>query len=287
MTFNINQYQTYTFVYTDLTPGLYINNPIDNIGFYFNGTDYNFEVDNISTVGSIVFDVYDSFGNPYDTITLNILGVIPSITINACLSDRVPFQSFPPAPFSNWEISGNYYPEWLTPYLSGFAVENVSTVGTFNILFQDSADPLNAVLLVRFVFDSCLTEYNFCSPYQINIVWLNRAGGWSSYCFKGKKTYDVKIAEKRIYKNSDNVQKYYNISGVFDAIQVLSGELPVSHVDFIKGLKYSIQAYIRNSGGFVPILIEDKDFTLRTDGDGLFYYDISVKYSSEIMIQTQ
>lgn len=287
MVFNVNQYQTFTFIYPDPTAGLYINNPVDNIGFYFNGTDYNFEVDNFTTVSSNVFDVYDSLGNPYDTITLNVLGVVPSFSIVACLSDSIPFQILPPPPVGTWEISGNYYPEWLNVYIAGFEVQTVPTVGVFNVLFQDSGDPLNSVLLIRFTFTSCLTEYNFCSPQSFNVVWFNRAGGWSSYCFKGKKTYEVKIADKRIYKNSSGEQKYYNIDGVFDSIQVLSGELPISHADFVKSLKYSIQAYIKNSGGFVPILIEDKDFTLRTDGDGLFYYDISVKYSNEIMIQTQ
>lgn len=284
--YTINQYQARNYNYPDVTLGLYITPFQDNVNLIYNGVDYTFEVDVIVTAGVYNFDVYDSLNVLIDTIVLTVTAVIPSITYNKCLAESIPPTALPPAPVGVWELSGNYYPEWLFLAFSGYAVATVPVVGTFYVLFQDNIDPTQ-VYLIQFIFDSCLDEYDFCTPQDINIVWLNRAGGWSSYCFKGKKTYQVQIGNKSTFKDANGLLKYYKVEDVFDAIAVLSGEIPVSHSPFIKGLKYSIQAFIKWTGGFIPILIEDKDFDLYTDGDGLMRYNIQVKYSSEKLIQTQ
>jgi hypothetical protein len=284
--YSINQYQYYQYNYPDPTVGLYLVGP-DNVSLWFNGVDYTFEVDRPETAGVFVYDVYNSLDVLIDTIQLTVAVVNPSIIHTLCLSDGLAPQSLPPPPIGSWVLSGNYYPDWLFLAFSGYAVATVPVVGEFYVLFETTINPLSNVYLVKFVFNSCLDEYDFCTPQDINIVWLNRAGGWSSYCFKGRKTYGVKIADKRTYKTADNLVNYFKIDGVFDSIQVLSGEIPVSHINFVKGLKYSIQAFIKWTGGFIPILIEDKDFDLYTDGDGLTTYDIKVQYSAEKLIQTQ
>ena len=285
MLVTINQYQARNYNYPNVTLGLSIVPFQDNVNLIYNGVDYTFEVDVITTVGVYVFTVLDALLVPIDTITVTVVAVAPSITYNKCIADSIPLTALPPAPVGVWQLSGNYYPEWLI-LAFGYAVPVVPVVGTFYVLFQDSIDPTQ-VYLIEFIFDSCLEEYDFCTPYDINIVWLNRAGGWSSYCFKGKKTYQVQIGNKSTFKDANGLLKYYKVEDVFDAIAVLSGEIPVSHSPFIKGLKYSIQAFIKWTGGFIPILIEDKDFDLYTDGDGLMRYDIQVKYSSEKLIQSQ
>lgn len=283
--FTINQYQARTYIYPNVTLGLTITPFQDNVNLLYNGVDYDFEVDVITTAGVYVFTVLDSLLVPIDTITLTVDPVAPSIVYNKCISESIPFTALPPAPVGVWQLSGNYYPEWLI-LAFGYAVITVPVVGTFYVLFQDSIDPTQ-VYLIKFVFDSCLEEYDFCTPNDITIVWLNRAGGWSSYCFKGRKTYQVQIGNKSTFKDANGLLKYYKVEDVFDAIAVLSGEIPISHSPFIKGLKYSIQAFIKWTGGFIPILIEDQSFDLYTDGDGVMRYDIQVKYSSEKLIQTQ
>lgn len=285
MLVTINQYQARTYNYPNVTLGLTITPFQDNVNLIYNGVDYDFEVDVITTAGVYVFTVLDALLVPVDTITLTVTAVAPSITYNKCISESIPLTALPPAPVGVWQLSGNYYPEWLI-LAFGYAVPTVPVIGTFYVLFQDSIDPTQ-VYLIEFIFDSCLEEYDFCTPYDINIVWLNRAGGWSSYCFKGKKTYQVQIGNKATFKDANGLLKYYKVEDVFDAIAVLSGEIPVSHSPFIKGLKYSIQAFIKWTSGFIPILIEDKDFDWYADGDGLMIYNIQVKYSSEKLIQTQ
>lgn len=287
-TYNINQYQYHQFSYADTTAGLYINNQPANIGFTFNiGVDYTFEVDVFTNAGSYVFDVYDSLGNPYDTITLNVGGVLPNITHTLCLSDELGRQFLPSAPVGSWQLSGNYFPSWLNLGLGQYSITNVTNVGEFFVLFEDDTDPLNNVYLVKFVFDSCLTEYSFCSKWNANLVWLNLAGGWSSYCFKGRKTYGVEVGDKRMYKTSNRTRKYYNILDVYDTIEILSGEIPVSHAEFIKSLKYSVQVYLFRNGTFTPVIVTDASFTLYTDGDGLMKYDVAIQYAQETKIQTQ
>lgn len=283
--YTINQYQYYQFNYPDPTLGLYLVGP-DNVSLWFNGVDYTFEVDRMQTSGVFNYDVYDSANNLIDMIELTVDSVAPSITHSLCLTEGLPLQFLPTPPIGSWVLSGNYYPDWLL-LAFGYAIPTVPTVGEFYVLFETTINPLSNVYLVKFEFYSCLNEYDFCTPQDINIVWLNRAGGWSSYCFKGKKTYGVKIADKRTYQTTDGLTNYFKIDGVFDSIQVLSGEIPVSHINFVKGLKYSIQAFIKWSGGYIPILVEDKDFDLFTDGDGLTTYDFKVQYSAEKLIQTQ
>ena len=287
-TYNINQFQYHEFSYADTTAGLYINNQPDNIGFNFNvGVDYTFEVDVFDTAGTYVFDVYDSLGNPYDTITLNVGGVLPNITHTLCLSDSLDMQTLPPAPVGTWQISGSYTPSWLNVGLAQYFITNVTNVGEYYVLFEDDTDPLNNVYLVKFVFNSCLQEYSFCSRWNANLVWLNLAGGWSSYCFKGRKTYQVEVGDKRTFKTSSSIKKYYNILDVYEQVDILSGEIPISHADFIKSLKYAIQVYLFKNGTFIPVIVNDASFTLYTDGDGLMSYDVSIQYAQEIKIQTQ
>lgn len=288
-TFTINQYQYYSsFNYSDGTPGLYINNQPDNIGFNFNGATYDVQVDRYTIAGTYTLDVYDSSDTLYDTIDIVVAPVSPDITHTGCLAETNVFGStLPPAPVGAWQVSGNYTPEFLFVAFSGYIVPVIDRVGDYYVLFEDDIDPLNNVYLVKFEFESCLDEYSFCSKYDINLVWQNPAGGWSSYCFKGKKTYGVKMQDKKIYKDGNNIQRYYKIESPYDTIDVLSGELPMSHVDFVKSLKYSVQAYIFRNSQFIPVLIEDKEFTLFQDGDGYFFYNFTIKYSEEINIQTQ
>lgn len=287
--YTINQYQYFEFNYADLTAGLYINNQPDNIGFYQLGLSYVFEVDVMTEAGVYVYDIYDSLNMPYDTITLTVNAVTPSIVHTGCIGDINQFTSvLPPAPIGNWILSGNYYPEFL--FLvppSGYLVPIIDRIGNYYVLFEDDADPLNNVYLVKFELQSCFEEYDLCTPYKINVVWLNPSGGWSSYCFRGRKTYGVNIDEKLTFKDSNKIRKYYNNRNVYNTIEVLSGEVPLTHITYLKSLKYSIQAYIKIASQFIPILIDDKTFTLYQDGESLLNYNIVISYATEIDIQTQ
>jgi hypothetical protein len=278
--FTINQYQYRNFTYLDSTLGLYMVNEPDNIGFTYNGVDYTLEVDVVPVAGVYVFTINNSLNVFHDTITLTVTAVAPSVTHTLCLTDTLPLQAVP----VGYVLSGNYYPEWLT-LAFGYFIFSVNQVGTFYVLFEDSGNP-NNVYLVEFVFDTCLDTYDFCTPWDINVTWLNPMGGWSSYCFQGKKTYQVGIENKQIYKNTNNIQRYSSVTGVYDKVLVLSGEIPISHLNFIKSLKFSIQAFVLGNT-FLPILIEENDFNLYEDGDGVARYNIQVKYSTELLVQTQ
>lgn len=287
--YTINQYQVFTFNYADPTVGLYMSPINDYVGFNWNGTDYSFNVDAITTAGVFTFDIYDNTNTLYDTIQLTVTSVSPALQLTGCLSDNIGFTTFPLiAPSGDWVLTGNYQPDWLLYNPSfGFTVPIIPKVGTFYLLFEDSLNPLTNVMLIEFTFNSCLTEYDFCSKWKANLVWLNPAGGWSSYCFKGKKTYSVNIGERKSFKTSANIKKYYKIEDAYDTIEVLSGEIPISHLSFVKSLKYAIQVYLLRENGFIPVLVTDNEFDVYTDGDGLGFYNINIQYAEPINIQTQ
>lgn len=289
--YTINQYQAYTFSYVSATPGLHIQNVPDNIGFTnnFDGT-YDFEVDVAGSPGVTIYNVLDALDVLVDTITLTINAVVPNETHNLCLSDINNIYPLPAPPSGSWVYTDDYYPSFIILLPFGFgalAVSIAGKVGEFNFLFQTTTDPLNEVYLIRIVIASCLPEYNFCSPYRVPILWLNPAGGWSTYCFKGKKTYGVTIGQSRQFKTPQKVIKHYSRTDIYDTIGVLSGEIPVSHAGFLKSLKYAIQAYIISNMGYIPILIEEKDFVLYEEGNGLMIYNLDLKVATEINVQTQ
>jgi hypothetical protein len=289
--FTINQFQSFTFSYVNATAGLYILNVPDNIGLtnLFNGT-YAFQVDVAGAAGITNFAVMNSLNVQVDTITLTVIAKVPDEIHNLCLAEINNLFPLPAPPSGAWVFSGSYYPDYIQLIPFGFGIVAVSIAGqvtTLNLMFQTTTNPLSETYLIQIVIASCLPEYNFCSPYRIPVVWLNPAGGWSTYCFKGKKTFGVTIGDSRQFKTTQKIEKHYSRSEIYDIIGVLSGEIPVSHAGFLKSLKYSIQAYVISTVGYLPMLLDEKDFVLYEEGNGLMTYNLNLKLATEINIQTQ
>lgn len=288
--YTINQYQTFDFSYVSGTAGLHIDTLPDNIGFYnnFDGT-YTFGVDVAGAPSVIVYDVLNALDVVVDQIQLTIAAKAVDETHALCLSQINQLFPLPAPPSGSWVISNTYYPDFiiLLPFGNGIvAVSIAGKTGDIYLMFQTTTNPLTETYLMKIEIQPCLPSYNFCTPYRVPIIWKNPAGGWSSYCFKGKKTFGVSIGNSKQYKNSNRVQRHYSRSDIYDTWSVLSGELPVGHAAFLKSLKYSIQAYILTTIGYLPILIDEKEFILYEEGNGLMTYDVPLKLSTEIPIQT-
>jgi hypothetical protein len=286
----INQYQAFEFLYPSAAVGLYIANLPAGIGFYnnFDGT-YTFEVDPQTVVGVTNYTVLDALNAPIDTITLTVVIKLPDETHTLCLSDINNLYPLPVPPSGIWNYTDDYINEMfqLLPFGNGvLAVLIAGRTGTFNMLFQTTTNPLAETYLIEINIESCLEEYLFCSPYKLPVLWLNRAGGYSSYCFKGKKTFGYDIGKRLQYKTTERVKKNYYIGDVYQTVFALSGEIPKSHIEFIKGLKYSIQAWIFTPQGYLPITFDENNFTYYTEGDGFAKYNIEVSISTEVIIQT-
>jgi hypothetical protein len=289
--FTINESQSFTFSYVNATAGLYIQNVPDNIGLTnnFDGT-YSFQVDVAVEIGITNFAVMNALNVQVDTITLTVIKKVPDEVHELCLAEINQLFPLPAPPSGTWVFSGSFYPDYISllPFGNGIiAVSIAGQVTTLNLMFQTTTNPLSETYLVQIVISSCLTEYNFCSPYRIPVLWLNPAGGWSSYCFKGRKTFGVTIGDSRQFKTTNRIEKHYSRSRIYDTIGVLSGEIPVSHAAFLKSLKYSIQAYVISTVGYLPMLLDEKDFVLYEEGNGLMTYNLNLKLATEINIQTQ
>lgn len=287
----INEWQTFNFSYPSAALNLTILNSPPSIGFYnnFDGT-YTFQVDVAGAAGITNFTVLDNTLTPIDTITLTIIAKEPDKIVNLCLADLNSFTALPAPPSGIWNLSNIYYPSFVQflPFGNGIVAISIAGItGEFNFLFQTTTNPLTETYLIRVIIEPCFPSYEFCSPNRVPIIWLNRTGGWSSYCFKGKKTYGVTIGNSRQFVNTQRTIQHYSRTQVYDTLGVLSGEIPVSHSNYVKSLKYAVQAYIISTIGYIPILIEEKDFTLYTDGDGLMTYNVILKYATEIKIQSQ
>lgn len=287
--YTVNKYQSFVFNYPYTGVLLHINGLPPNVSFYLLGGSYKFEVDVITTVGVFNYNVLNSANVVVDTIQLTVNNVNPSQSFNLCLGDINKIFSLPAPPSGSWVYSDNYYPSFINISPFGFGLVTVgiaSKIGEFNLLFQSTASPLTQVHLIRITVKSCLVERCKCTGLNECVVWLNPSGGWSSYCFKGKKTYGVNINNTKNFKTSKGEVRHYSRTDIYDSLLVLSGEIPVSDAPNVKTLKYAIQAYLLRVNGYVPIIIEEKDFELFTDKDGLMRYNIDCYLSNEIVIQT-
>lgn len=133
-------------------------------------------------------------------------------------------------------------------------------------------------------------EYDACCASACNIAWLTRQGGWQNYLFPGVKEFRVDVGDSKTFKQSDYVQKYSEISDVFNGKICSTGDIPKSHVDLLDSLQYSIQAYLWNddtSNWDIPILIDKKSFVKYKTSDK--FYDVKIRfiYATELPIQTQ
>lgn len=189
---------------------------------------------------------------------------------------------FVPEPF--FTGSTQYYPTFsFTPPegYSGthlFGVRKLTNAGVVvdTALFQINVDPFNITV----------HEYKGC--YTTNLVWLDPSGGWESYLFVGKQETFQDKGKSSTFTDSDGVKRLHRREDVHQGTIVSTGNVSREHSDFIADLSKSIQAYLwTETGDFVPILIESKDFIKPKSGDPFSRYEIEFRFAEEDVIQTQ
>lgn len=188
--------------------------------------------------------------------------------------------------------------DWATDSPFGFEVLigfsfTAPQVGTYEIYFTEILVDISYKIVINVVntdFDvyanCCETEAN---PHR-NIAWYNIQGGWQNYIFTGVKTFRVEVGGNKQFKTNQLVTKHQRIEGVFDAELITAGDIPKAHVDYISGLRYSIQAFLYNTvtqTWDIPILIDLESFVKYQTRDKFFDVKLKFIYAEEILVQTQ
>jgi hypothetical protein len=128
-----------------------------------------------------------------------------------------------------------------------------------------------------------------CTDTAMNIAWLNADGGWQNYIFPGKHQYKVETGVATTFKNNDIV-KYSERKGVFDAVTAFSQYVPRHHIDYVASLKVGVQAFLYNADTEdwdIPILIQADPYLKYTDKKELYLLSVDFIYATEKIIQTQ
>lgn len=208
-----------------------------------------------------------------------------AIEIDGCLGEFS--NSTGPAIPDNWEEYGGW-PVWVS--LSGgviYVVNSQLGITTLQIVNTLEEPPVYEDVIIT-TTNCDFEEVTDCLSYPLNIVWLNPDGGFSSYTFNAKKKYGVEIGGSSTWKDSNRITRYNSIDDIFDSVIQASGYIPETHVDLLKSLRYSMQAWVVTPG--TPPTIQEifnyaKSYDLKDQGTGFFKYDFDFNYSSEILTQ--
>lgn len=129
------------------------------------------------------------------------------------------------------------------------------------------------------------------SNAPLNIAWINRQGGWSSYVFNDSRTFGKDIGTVKDFKRGNELKKA-SVEDVYDTVEVAYVLKGVRELKFIAELRQSVQAYLYNEltqQWDIPIYIDRESFPVYTvpfraaNQAGSFTF----KYSREVMIQRQ
>jgi hypothetical protein len=189
---------------------------------------------------------------------------------------------------NNWAEQGEW-PVWAN--LSGGVITVMNTqLGVTNLTIYNTLDE-EQTASVQITTTNCYEEVDECLGYPLNVFWLNPEGGFSSYVFNAKKIFGVDIGDSKTYKDADLITRYSNINNIYDTVIQASGFIDETHVDLLKSLRYSVQAwvYVYNNGleddEVKEIFNYTKSFELKRQGTGFFKYDFEFSYSKELLTQ--
>lgn len=226
---------------------------------------------------------------PYTTY--RTFNVIPGTFISENI-DFLAEQGANPSPPSwfDWVINDALGFDALVAF--SFTAPNIPA--TFEIFFVSHFDHSQGYKIIINVQSDDFDVYSNCceteaNPHR-NIAWYNIQGGWQNYIFTGIKTFRVEVGGNKQFKTNQLVSKHQRIEGVFNGEIITAGDIPKSHVDYIDGLRYSIQAFLYNSitqTWDIPILIDLETFTKYETRDKFFDVRLKFIYAEEILVQTQ
>lgn len=237
-------------------------------------------------INALPLNQYDfSWINPAGAIAdLQVSPALPSwITVVPGASDTVQLTIDTGASESDGDYDGSDYSG--NDYLTGGP--NI-IVGCYEYEFSDGVTPLFTLTICVFPIQK---SNQVCVVDPLNIAWVNREGGWSSYVFDGRKTFSKDIGEVSTYKTGIQLKRS-TVDNVYDTVEINLANKSIKDLIFISSLRQSIQAFLWSAETLqwsIPIVIDKQSFPVYTkpfkqvDQADKFRF----KYAEEVVIQTQ
>lgn len=228
--------------------------------------------------------------NEYDLTWINPAGAIGSLNVTPALPAWITLESSPSDTVKlhidltqggTGDYDGSDYDE--DDYLTGGPN---SIVGCYEFEFTDGVTPLFTLLICVFPVQS-----SNISCGGLNLAWINREGGWSSYVFEGRKTYLHNIGEVKEYKKSTELRRS-TVENVYDGIEVDVTDKSIKDLIFIKSLRQSIQAFLFDDDTAqwsIPIVLDKQNTAVYTEPFKQVEVSqkIVFKLAEEVTIQSQ
>jgi hypothetical protein len=209
-------------------------------------------------IAGLPFNEYEvTWINPGGAIgSLNVDPALPSwITLETSPSDTVKL-SIDTGQGGTGDYDGDDYDG--DDYLTGGPN---SIVGCYTFEFFDDVTLLFTLQICIFPIQK--SDEIKCDDV-LNISWVNREGGWSSYIFEGKRLYGKDMGEEKTFKSS-GVLKRSSMENVYDAIEVNIFNKSIKDMQFIASLRQSIQAYLWSDSTLqwsIPIKLDKASFPI-------------------------
>lgn len=145
--------------------------------------------------------------------------------------------------------------------------ESISLNTVYNIVFTADSIAYTIQVVMRNCASPTLKSRTDCADdNSFAIVWINQAGGRSSYWFNQNKVYELRISDGKTFINESQELRYASRGEVYDAIDVSQQLIPIQDSELIKTLLCSIQAWRTNNIGdiskWVPIIIDESSTKL-------------------------
>lgn len=130
-----------------------------------------------------------------------------------------------------------------------------------------------------------------CPNDPLQVVWKNRAGGWNNFWLMQDKGYAVDQSGGKSYINVNDEKRWTSRGDIYDVVEINNQLVPKTHVDLVRSLRDSIQAYIatdiEDPETFVPIIIDEQGFSLYATGDEFYSFSFRFKYAKKRKVQQQ
>ena len=232
---------------------------------------------------------------------------------NVCDSDSPVFQyfddnvkNFTVLSFNGLWTAPNTYspsPDWFFAYNDGFGnisswlfVPSNAPTGSYPMSFSGTDG--NEYLIVVNKLATCVdsTFSNKCCD-STNIVWVNTLGGYENYIFGGiRKILELNEGDSDTFKTQDLTLKNSQLKNVYDTVVVNTGKVPLSHLEKLKSLRNSIQAWYYNeslpdyyewNSRFAPIILDREGMILSDTKEKIIERSVRFRIAKEINIQSQ
>ena len=209
------------------------------------------------------------------------------------------FTNTPRALLGRWTGSGYVtVPAWFTWTGTSYTF-NMASVTTGTTVIGFSADGIEYLIIINkgSVCAAAVISYTPECCTGLNIVWLNREGGYQSFLFGGKREiYEINDGEAETFKTQNLTLKNSSLKDVYRAVVVNTGVIDRELLSVLESLRNSIQAwvydeelpdYLNFEDRFTPIIVDRESMIVRDTRERIVERTFRFLIAKELNIQGQ